>query len=118
MEEYLTSGCLIEQGYYPQMAYSASGYGMPAATTQLAQAVRLQIEYYLSLDNLVRDLFLRAKMDADGWIPLAIIAGFNRVRVMTSDVALIAAALLNSPIAELSPDALMVCFFSNLLLCI
>ena len=81
---------------------------MPAAPTQLAQAVRHQIEYYLSLDNLVRDLFLRAKMDADGWIPLAIIAGFNRVRVMTSDVALIAAALLNSSIAELSPDALMV----------
>ncbi|KAK9818454.1 hypothetical protein WJX74_003841 [Apatococcus lobatus] len=96
------------QGFYPQMAYPASGYGMPAAPTQLAQAVRHQIEYYLSLDNLVRDLFLRAKMDSDGWIPLAIIAGFNRVRVMTSDVALIAAALLNSLVAELSPDALMV----------
>ena len=92
------------------MAYPASGYGMTAAPTQLAQAVRQQIEYYLSLDNLVRDLFLRAKMDADGWIPLTIIAGFNRVRVMTSDVALIAAALLNSPVAELSPDALMVFF--------
>ena len=81
---------------------------MPAATSQLAQAVRHQIEYYLSLDNLVRDLFLRAKMDPDGWIPLSIIAGFNRVRVMTSDVTLIAGSLLRSPVGELSPDALMV----------
>ena len=90
------------------MAYAAPGLGVPAGPTQLAQAVRQQIEYYLSLDNLVRDLFLRAKMDSDGWIPLVIIAGFNRVRVMTSDVALIATALLSSNIAELSSDALMV----------
>ncbi len=99
---------MTESGFLPQMAYATAGYGMGAAPTQLAQAVRHQIEYYLSLENLVRDLFLRAKMDSDGWIPLSIIAGFNRVRVMTSDVALIATSLLRSPVAELSPDALMV----------
>ena len=104
----LTAPHLIAQGYFPQMAYATPAYGMPAAASQLAQAVRHQIEYYVSLENLVRDLFLRAKMDSDGWIPLSIIAGFNRVRVMTSDVALIATSLLRSPVAELSPDVLMV----------
>lgn len=64
----------------------------------------MQVEYYFSVQNLCRDMFLRSKMADGGWIPVAVIAGFNRVRMLTPDLAVIIASLDNSPIVELSPD--------------
>lgn len=31
-----------------------------------------QIEYYFSIDNLCKDVFLRLHMDADGWVPIQV----------------------------------------------
>jgi hypothetical protein len=44
-------------------------------------------------ENLCKDLFLRQRMDADGWIPLPVIAGFNRVRMMTPEPSLVLDAI-------------------------
>ena len=63
-----------------------------------------QVEYYFSVQNLCRDMFLRSKMADGGWIPAAVIAGFNRVRMLTPDLAVIIASLQNSSIVELSAD--------------
>ncbi|RRT37524.1 hypothetical protein GW17_00000289 [Ensete ventricosum] len=38
-----------------------------------------QIEYYFSRENLCKDSFLRINMDGQGWIPVSLIASFNRV---------------------------------------
>jgi hypothetical protein len=40
-------------------------------------------EYYFSTDNLQRDFFLRRKMTPEGYLPLALIASFNRVQQLT-----------------------------------
>jgi la-related protein 1 len=58
------------------------GHGGPGKE-QLVAAVRQQIEYYFSVENLCKDMFLRQRMDAEGWIPLPVIAGFNRVSQTT-----------------------------------
>ena len=34
--------------------------------------VRTQIDYYFSGANLVKDVFMRAKMDENGWVPLTV----------------------------------------------
>ena len=39
-----------------------------------------------------------------GWIPAAVIANFNRVRMLTPDLAVIISSLQNSSTVELSPD--------------
>ena len=44
-------------------------------------------------------------MDAEGWIDLAAIATFNRVKNLTSDVALIEESLKSSQIVELVPSS-------------
>lgn len=62
-------------------------------------------EYYFSADNLQKDFFLRRKMDADGFLPLSLIASFPRVRSLTLDVGLICAGLRDSDKVELSQDA-------------
>jgi len=43
-------------------------------------------EYYLSKENLIKDFFLRRQMDADGWIPVELLASFRRVRIHTGAV--------------------------------
>lgn len=46
-------------------------------------------EYYFSLHNLERDFFLRRKMDAQGFLPISLIASFHRVQALTMDINII-----------------------------
>lgn len=46
-------------------------------------------EYYFSHHNLERDFFLRRKMNAQGFLPISLIASFHRVQALTTDVSLI-----------------------------
>lgn len=74
------------QMFYPSAAYAAYGPGLvggypgPSAVTrqQVMEAVMKQIEYYFSVENMCKDIFLRSKMDENGWIPLLVVANFNR----------------------------------------
>jgi len=51
--------------------------------------LRAQLEYYFSVDNLCKDLYLRSHMDSQGFVPLAFVARFNRLQeITTSDEAL------------------------------
>lgn len=95
--------------FYPPAAYGMSPAVVGMAGTpvdKLQAAVRAQIEYYFSVGNLVRDVFLRAKMNGQGWIPLHLIASFNRVRMLTPDPLVIIASLANSALVEVSADQL------------
>uniref|UniRef100_A0A8C2RG83 HTH La-type RNA-binding domain-containing protein n=1 Tax=Capra hircus TaxID=9925 RepID=A0A8C2RG83_CAPHI len=67
----------------------------------LKDYIKRQIEYYFSVDNLERDFFLRRKMDADGFLPMTLIASFHRVQALTTDISLIFAALKDSKVVEI-----------------
>ena len=69
---------------------------------QLMAAVRQQVEYYFSVENLCKDLFLRQRMDTEGWIPLSVIAGFNRIRMMTPEPSMVLDAIKGSTVVEVS----------------
>lgn len=53
-------------------------------------------EYYFSLDNLCKDMFLRKHMDSKGFVFLSVLANFNRIRQLTQDMELIKLVCLNS----------------------
>lgn len=53
-------------------------------------------EYYFSEENLVKDFFLRRKMNAQGFLPLTLIASFQRVQNLTMDIDLVIDAVLES----------------------
>jgi La domain len=36
---------------------------------------------FVSSENLCKDTFLRKNMDGEGWVPLSVIAGFNKVSI-------------------------------------
>ncbi|XP_042469959.1 uncharacterized HTH La-type RNA-binding protein C1527.03-like isoform X1 [Zingiber officinale] len=49
--------------------------------------------YLFSVDNLCKDIFLRGKMDDQGWAPVSLIATFNMVKRVTTSTAVILNAL-------------------------
>lgn len=59
-----------------------------------------QIDYYFSIGNLCKDVFLRSNMDDRGFVPVSLIASFNRVRLLSSNPSLILEALQSSSIVE------------------
>lgn len=69
---------------------------------QIVQMVRNQIEYYFSPENLDTDIYLRRKMDAQGYIPLSSIASFNRVKSLSQEAELIVAAVKQSKELDMS----------------
>ncbi|KAJ1990011.1 hypothetical protein H4R33_001871 [Dimargaris cristalligena] len=69
-------------------------------TSTLQSFVRHQVEFYFSVDNLLKDVFFRSQMSEEGFVPLALVAGFNRVRALTTDDAVIREALATSEIVE------------------
>ncbi|KAL6717922.1 hypothetical protein ACLMJK_004007 [Lecanora helva] len=54
--------------------------------------VNLQMNYYFSVENLCKDMFLRKHMDSQGFVPLDLLAKFNRIKQLTNDMDLIRSA--------------------------
>lgn len=62
----------------------------------LGHAIRNQVEYYLSVNNLLRDGYLRQQMDSEGWISLSVIIQFRKMASLSQDMSEIVAALQTS----------------------
>ncbi|KAK7456996.1 hypothetical protein VKT23_010299 [Stygiomarasmius scandens] len=67
-----------------------------------------QVEYYMSPQNMAQDLFLRQNMDSRGWIPITLIASFNRVRQLTTDENLVKQAMDLSSVVEVRGDVVRI----------
>ncbi|XP_043271130.1 la-related protein 1 isoform X2 [Venturia canescens] len=70
-------------------------------TITLKEYIKKQIEYYFSEENLLRDFFLRRKMDNQGFLPITLIASFHRVQALTTDVSLVIESILESDKLEM-----------------
>ncbi|KAI8536950.1 hypothetical protein RHMOL_Rhmol10G0296700 [Rhododendron molle] len=80
-----------------QMPPHAMFFPMP---DQLRLKIMSQIDYYFSNENLIRDTYLRRNMDEQGWVPINLIAGFAKVKLLTDSIPLILDALRYSNIVE------------------
>uniref|UniRef100_A0A0D9W1M7 HTH La-type RNA-binding domain-containing protein n=1 Tax=Leersia perrieri TaxID=77586 RepID=A0A0D9W1M7_9ORYZ len=63
-----------------------------------------QIEFYFSKDNLCSDVYLRKNMDDQGWVDIALIAGFKKVKASTDDLQYIKDTIQSSSILEMEGD--------------
>ncbi|KAF2667343.1 hypothetical protein BT63DRAFT_290359 [Microthyrium microscopicum] len=94
---YMANGALpslntyVAPGMYDftNQSMSAVPYSATIDPYNLTGMVSVQLEYYFSIDNLCRDIFLRGHMDSEGFIPLDLIAGFHRVKILTTDMEMI-----------------------------
>lgn len=91
-------------GLLPVSAFTMPS--LPPDPMDLKDKIRAQIEYYFSQENLQRDIFIRKKMDPEGYLPISLIASFHRVQLLTPDVSVIIQSLENSASVELSENHL------------
>ncbi|WVY90017.1 hypothetical protein V8G54_035531 [Vigna mungo] len=73
----------------------------PPDTASLRTSIVKQIDYYFSDENLQHDHYLISLMDDQGWVPIFTIAGFKRVKRMSSDIPFILDALQSSNNVEI-----------------
>lgn len=79
--------------FAPRMAqpneYSVPQYPVPymyyPVYDPMIPVIKAQVEYYLSLENLCKDTYLRKHMDGSGWVFLDVIASFRRMRELSQD---------------------------------
>ncbi|KAK7530063.1 hypothetical protein IWX46DRAFT_558821 [Phyllosticta citricarpa] len=74
---------------YPMPPLSAVPYASYVDPYSLVRAVLMQLDYYFSVDNLCKDMFLRKHMDSQGFVFLNFISEFNRVKQLTTDMNLV-----------------------------
>ncbi|GFP80728.1 la-related protein 1a [Phtheirospermum japonicum] len=87
-----------------------------ANENSLTHMIVKQIDFYFSDDNLVKDNYLRSNMDDQGWVPIALIASFRRIKVasclifqvqqLTKDIPVIFESLRFSTVVEVQGDKL------------
>lgn len=81
------------------------GTRMPSSPIlTLRASIMKQIEYYFSDENLQSDHYLLSLMDNHGWVPISIIAGFKRVKSMSTDIPFILDSLQASSTIEVQGD--------------
>ncbi|KAI8941386.1 hypothetical protein NX059_002609 [Plenodomus lindquistii] len=79
---------VYDYGMMPPMSPLAfNGYGVDQFA--LFNMITTQVEYYFSIDNLLKDMYLRRHMDSQGFVSLEFIAGFNRIKNLSTDLELI-----------------------------
>ncbi|PQK09408.1 hypothetical protein BB8028_0001g14780 [Beauveria bassiana] len=61
----------------------------PYWDNMMVPVLKNQIEYYFSIENLCKDMYLRQRMDSQGFVPLHFIAAFKRVRELSADIGML-----------------------------
>jgi len=77
---------------------------------ELDAKILKQVEFYFGDSNLRNDKFMKSQMQLDpqGYVALATLTTFNRLKQLTTDVAVIANALKPSILVQISEDGKMV----------
>ncbi|QPG99287.1 hypothetical protein C2857_001379 [Epichloe festucae Fl1] len=78
---------------YPMHPMSAVPFQQPPQywDNMVIGVLKNQIEYYFSIENLCKDMYLRKRMDSQGFVNLHFVAAFKRIRELTQDMAMIRA---------------------------
>ncbi|XP_065886873.1 la-related protein 7-like [Dysidea avara] len=78
--------------------------------TKLLKTIQDQLEFYFGDSNLHKDRFLQKKIQEhpEGYVPIEVIASFNKMKSLTQDRTLIVKAMKNSSLLEVSADEQLV----------
>lgn len=81
--------------------YPVAPYQPGAEHAYLLPQVSQQIEYYFSVENLIKDIYFRKHMDSQGFVFLSFVADFKRLKQLTTDYDLIKYVCLQSTNIEM-----------------
>eukprot|EP00736_Rhodelphis_marinus_P004826 Rmarinus@m.14233 len=80
----------------------------PLEGVALVEAVKGQIEFYFSRENIAVDTFLVSNMDKNHSLPIAFVANFPHVRALSSNVDIVRQACKASPLVTVSEDGMRI----------
>lgn len=83
---------------YNNQPYTPGAGEFYPATPPPREIVRRQVEYYFSPENLVKDSYLRQRMDHEGYVSVEVIAAFPRLKHFSKEI--ICEELKDSKIVE------------------
>ena len=75
-----------------------------ALCTLCAAPASLCREFYFSVENLVKDVFLRKNMDAEGYVPVHLLLTFRRLNALCSHAPTLMEAISLSPVLEVDVE--------------
>lgn len=82
-----------------------TGVSHPALSGEdLMDALKKQVEYYFSRENLMNDGYLISKMNSDLFVPVEVIASFPKIRSLTDDHAALITAMKSCNTISMSED--------------
>ncbi|XP_032831454.2 uncharacterized protein LOC116954776 isoform X2 [Petromyzon marinus] len=81
-------------------AEAADSEGLPEGGSALREALKKQLEYYFSRENLAGDAYLLSQMDSEQFVAVETIANFNLVKRLTSDINLVTDVLRSSTLVQ------------------
>lgn len=84
----------------------ANVQGLPMK--ELENALRRQLEYYFSSENLAKDTYLRSQMDKEQYVLIEIVANFQLIKNLTNDFDLIVNVLRHSSEVHVDDEGLRV----------
>ncbi|TGJ78825.1 hypothetical protein E0Z10_g9939 [Xylaria hypoxylon] len=87
--------------YDTNMYPPPNGGIFPYDSGNLIQLIQSQVEYYFSTENFVKDWYMRTHMDSQGFVPMNLIASFNRMRELVLDINILRQACIDSTVVEL-----------------
>jgi la-related protein 1 len=96
-----TSGQMFDFHQPNMQSMSALPYNPYMEHVSVLALVTMQLEYYFSIDNLCKDVYLRKHMDSQGFVFLSFISGFKRIQALTQEFDLLRHACQESDIVEL-----------------
>lgn len=73
-----------------------TGFEGADSSEELVVAVRRQIEYYFSKENLQQDAYLTSHMDANMSVPISFVMKFSKLKALTQDESIVIKALEGS----------------------
>ncbi|VVB18382.1 unnamed protein product [Arabis nemorensis] len=91
----------IESPPYVFLVQNSSSKASQFQDSSLETKIRNQVHYYFSEENLRHDEFLRKRMNDEGFVNIQFIAGFKKLKALTSNIELILDALQGSDVVEL-----------------
>ncbi|TVY81575.1 putative HTH La-type RNA-binding protein [Lachnellula suecica] len=75
--------------YQPMQSMSATPFNPYVDHVSVLAMVTMQLEYYFSIDNLCKDVYLRSHMDSQGFVFLSFIGNFKRIQALTQDFEMV-----------------------------
>jgi len=99
---YSDGGAYLENGLPTEGDLSQMSMVPANPNQEIQNCLQAQLSYYFTEENLTKDIYLRNQMDSEGYVPVSLLAGFNRIKQLTNEEEKVYQALAEVPTLQVN----------------